>query len=141
VGYFRSPFVTFARSLLYLYMPLVAEDSQASSPGNKYSPEPLQLPHPPPQNPVNVPESTISKDRQDRRPSQADAQQYASHLTLSPNEMGPPSSTTGSDRIEIGDHQVLVPKAGMTGRPIGIGGRMEGTSTSRLFDASPSGAI
>jgi len=122
-------------------MSAVAEDSQASSPGNKYSPEPLQLPQPPPPNPVNLPDSTISKDRQDSRPSQADAQQYTSHLTLSPNEMGPPSSTTGSDRIEIGEHQVLVPKAGMTGRPIGIGGRMEGTSTSTSFDAFTSWAI
>ena len=137
VSHLYSQFAMLSRFSPYFYFPLVAEDSQASSPGNRNSPEPLQLSHPPPPNPVNVPESTASKDRQDRRPSQADAQQYASHLTLSPNEMGPPS--TGSDRIEIGEHQVLVPKAGMTGRPIGIGGRMEGTLTSRLFESSPLG--
>jgi hypothetical protein len=91
----------------------VAEESQTSSPQNKLSPEP---------HPTTVPESTSVKER---RTSQADAQQYGAPYTLSPNELGPPSIS--SDRVEISEHQVLVPKAGMAGRVLGHGGRVEGT--------------
>lgn len=88
----------------------IVEENQTASPRDKPSPEPQ-------------PQPVSAKERSTNQP---DTQQYGAQYTMSPNEMGPPS--TSSERVEVGEHQVLVPKAGMAGRLLGHGGRVEGMS-------------